>query len=407
MEWGQLVAAANSGDGTAVDHLIDARLKNELPPREEQTFAESCFLYWTRDGAYTRESKTSAAAHEPEELSSARDFNATRMDFRFIEASHMSRLLGIGFEGSWDVSVTFHPHSAIAVRILMIEEQGGGGGEGNGQQELYSKTRSWVRSGYKLVREWKRARVSSVRQNFASSKQDKKGLISRQVVYTVRSANAQALAPKKVIESIASGLTLRLSLSESPLGAGEDAPTSVLRIATSAVCTAGSTSSCNSVYHRGQLDLYGGSFCSLADWSTRADATDSIDAQHGASTLRCVRSETLSSTSEVSEMELSTVWLLHARGMHTFRASVNHELSTETSAKTGKLFGRMARVFKDSRDKSTCLSVSHSISMYVTCELDFADFLNKLGVMRRVRDGALSSNKSVQRLSTVGASARF
>lgn len=106
-------------------------------------------------------------------------------------------------------------------------------------------------------------------------------------------------------------------------------------------------------------------------------------------------------------MELNTVWLLHAKGMHTFRASVHHELLTETSGKNGKLLGRVARFFKDSRDKSTGLSVSHSISTYVTCELDFADFLNKLGVMRRVRDGALSSNQSLQRLNNIGASARF
>lgn len=165
MEWGQLVAAANSGDGTAVDHLIDARLKNELPPHEEQTFAESCFCYWTRDGPYTKEIRAGAAAHDPEELSSARDANATRMDFRFIEASHMSRLLGIGFEGSWDVSVTFHPHSAIAMRVHMVEEPF--------DSDLYLKSRTWVRSGYKLVREWKRSRVSSVRQNFSPMRFEK------------------------------------------------------------------------------------------------------------------------------------------------------------------------------------------------------------------------------------------
>jgi hypothetical protein len=411
MEWGQLVAAANDGDGPAVDHLIDARLKNELPPSEEQIFAESCFCYWTRDGPYTKDSRTGAAAHDPGELSSARDANATRMDFRFIEASHMSRLLGIGFEGSWDVSVTFHPHSTTTVRIHMVEEQREKGEKGT---DLYSTVRSWVRSGYKLVREWKRSRVSSMRQNFSAYR---KGFVARKVVYSVRCVSAQTLSdkhsPKGAIQSVASGLTMRMALSESPSmpessgGSGRDGAGNVLQVSTCAVCTVGTSNSGDSFAHRVQLDLYGGSCCNLADWGS--DANDSIDAQHGASTLRCIRSEVLNSSADVSEMQVNTAWLLSAKGIHTFRASVHHDMEL-TDAKKVKGFGRVTRFFKDRQNSaptSTSLAVSNTLSMYVTCDLEFADFLNKLGVMRRVRDGSLCSNQSIQRLGSVGASARF
>jgi hypothetical protein len=68
LERGQLLAAANNGDGTAVDRLIDARLENE-PASEEQIFAESSFCYWTRDGPYTKTSRTGAAAHDTQKSS--------------------------------------------------------------------------------------------------------------------------------------------------------------------------------------------------------------------------------------------------------------------------------------------------------------------------------------------------
>lgn len=187
-----------------------------------------------------------------------------------------------------------------------------------------------------------------------------------------------------------------MSLAESPMTIGEtDGTASVLRLGTLAICTVGSEISNGFVCHRGQLDIYGGSFCSLADWCAKScsnDACDSIDAQHGAATLRCVRSEVLSGA-EVSEMQLTTVWLLNAKGMHTFRASIQHELEVE-DAKKKKVLGRVTRFFREAKPKATSLSVSNSVSMYVTCDLEFADFLNKLGVMRRVRDGALSSNNN-------------
>lgn len=200
------------------------------------------------DTPYTRESKTDATLHDPEELGTTRDANATRMDFRFIEASHMSRLVGIGMEGSWDVSVTFHPHSRIPLRVLMVEEPA--------RSNLYLSSRSWVRNGYKLVREWKRSRIMSARQHFSPLRIEKKGVVSRTVAYTIRCANSQATSNQT---SLTSGLALQVSLSESPMADGN-----VLRVSGSSTCTTAST---EGISHKGQLDLYGGTFCGLADWS--------------------------------------------------------------------------------------------------------------------------------------------
>lgn len=402
MEWGKLIGAANTGNGMAVDHLIDARLKNELPPNEAQSFAESCFMYWMRDEPYTKEDRETASLHDPEEAPTTRDAQATRMDFRFIEAAHMARLLGVGLEGVWDVSVTFHPYSSTTVRVNFVQQAK----EAASEDGLYSRTRLWMRSGYKLVREWKRARITSARQTFSDPRFERKAAASRCVPYRVRCLTSQEMLPKgNPVQSAASGLTLRICLVDSGVAEEIGSSANVLRVAAEAVCTASSVGGLQGgVLYRGQLDLYGGSFCSLADWSSRDDG-DSIDAQHGDSTIRCIRSEALSGAAEVSDIQLSTCWLLQAKGMHTFRASVRHEIEPGSAvAKEGRILGRMKRLFRETAAKTGALVINDSISIYVSCDLDFAHFLHKLGMMRRVRD---SASTLVKRSSVVGASARF
>ncbi|GAQ91108.1 hypothetical protein KFL_007280070 [Klebsormidium nitens] len=337
MEWGRLIAAANAGDGMAVDHLIDARLKGELPKNEEQAFEESCFLYWFRDGPYSQEARKNATSHDPEESSLSRDKNANRMDFRFVEASHMSRLLGLGLEGSWDVSVTFHPHSPIKVRVHMVEEPEAP------KVDAYTQSRAWQRSGYKLVREWKRARVASVRQNPSMQAFQRRGQLARGVSYIIQCFSSTSKGSSR---GAVADLTLKASLGEAD---GEDpgCSTKVLRVLLSATCTATTEAG-------GQLD---------------------------------------------------TMWLLQDKGMHTFRASVKHELEVARDSRKSKLLGRVSRLFRD--PVLPVLSISNSLSVYVTCDLSFSDFLNKLGMMRRVRDQALKPNQGIQRLTSVGASARF
>lgn len=400
MEWGRLIAAANAGDGMAIDHLIDARLKAELPPGEEQTFEECCFLYWIRDGSYSQDARKNASLHDQEESSLSRDKNATRIDFRFIEASHMSRLLGLGLEGSWDVSVTFHPHSPIKVRVHLVEEPEAS------KVDLYALSRSWQRSGYKVVREWKRARVASVRTHTSVQPFQKRGHLARGISYIIQCVRSQSAHSKGMTRSILSDLALKVSLSESDVEEPSDC-TSIMRVSVSAVCSAGSDPAARAS-HRGQVDLYGGNFCSLADWSVREcaglDMPDSVDAQHGATTIRCTRLQDLSGA---ADMQLDTVWLLTSKDMHTFRASVKHELEAtrDTPGRKNNLMGRFSRLFRE--PASPVLSVSKSLSMYVTCDLSFCDFLGKLGMMRRVRDQALKPNQGIQRLTNVGASARF
>ncbi|GAQ89840.1 hypothetical protein KFL_005680070 [Klebsormidium nitens] len=340
MEWSRLVAAASAGDGMAVDHLIEARLKGELPPSEEQAFEESCFLYWFRDGPYSQEARKNATSHDPEESNLSRDKNASRMDFRFIEASHMSRLLGLGLEGSWDVSVTFHPHSSNKVRVHIVEEPEAP------KVDWYAQSRAWQRSGYKLVREWKRARVASVRQNLSMQAFQKRGQLARSVSYIIQCFSSTS---KGTSRSAVADLTLKASLGETD----EEDPgssTNILRVLLSATCTATNELG-GQVSHRGQIDLYGGSFCSLADWSVKEsaklDVPDSCDAHHGASTLRCNRLDDLSGVGDVSDMQLDTMWLLQDKGMHTFRASVKHELEVARESRKSKLLGRVSRLFQD------------------------------------------------------------
>jgi hypothetical protein len=392
MDWGRLIGAANAGDSLATDHLIDAFLKGELPEQEEQTFEESCVMYWVKDAPYSHEAKTNAMSHDSQESSINRDKNASCMHFRFTEAAHMSRLLGLGLQGFWEVSVTFHPHSHLKIRVHMVEE------EPRAQPDLYAKTRAWQRAGFKIVREWKRLRIISVRQHFPSQPLQRPSLDARNVTYSILCASKTTTS-----EDAASGLRIDAALST---GEGDEQATNVFRVSASAIFTAANASAGKGVCHKGELNLYGGSFCSLADWQSKEDPNtemrDSIDAHHGATTFRCTRSEAMQSATDISEMSIETVWLLHSTGMHTFRASVQHELEI-LKRPQGKLLSRVSRLFRDSTTAAV-VSLSHSLSIYVTCDLSFADFLTKLGVMRRVRDQAIKPNQAIQR---IGTSARF
>lgn len=390
MDWGRLFSAANAGDPLAIDHLIDARLKGELPHNDAQTFEESCFMYWIKDSVFTQEAKMNAALHDSQESDHLnRDKNATCIQLRFIEAAHMSRLLGLGLNGNWDISVTFHPHSHLKIRVHMVEEA-----PAAGQADMHARSRAWQRAGFKLVREWKRTRVASVRQ-FASLRLMRPSLDARNVTYSILCATKTATSNND--RSASSALRIDASLSE----VVED-QSKVFRVSVSAICSA-SNGGTGKVNHTGQLDLYGGSFCSLADWNS-TDMSDSVDAQHGGTTFRCTRSEELQSAAEISEMSIGTVWLLQSTGMHTFRASVRHELENSSLPRKGKLLSRVSRLFRDSGSAAAVMSLSNALSVYVTCDLSFADFLTKLGVMRRVRDQAIRPNQGIQR---IGASARF
>jgi hypothetical protein len=346
-DWAVVLKAANGGDSLAIDYLIGAKLKEELPSNVNQIFTESCFLYWIKDGPYDDVTKKFATIYEPDESSEKRDTDACRIDVRFIDAVSMSRFLGLGLEGSWKATITFHPLSTKKIRVSMT---------------IQESQISFHQMEYKLVRSWKSPRVNSVRTIAGLPRKGN----SRGIWYVIKPSSEKAQ------------LTMHISLSETP-------ECKVLGADATAICINLLDQPGVASNHRVQVDMFGGNFCSVADWNADP-SVGAVDCHHGSTHFRFTASEEILTVSDVSEMRVSTMWLLQGDEMHTFRVSANHE---NKPALRREIVGKLSKWFSESPVKSKqMITTLNSLSIFVTCDLGFIDVLSKMGTMRRVREFA-------------------
>lgn len=424
-QWSHMFATASHGDGFAVDHIIEGKLNGRLPKHLEDEFEERCFLFWSRDGPYTDEIRASCAMHDPEERAALRDENAARLDVRFIDPSSMLRFIGIGLEGNYDISISFHPESRKAYRVHIREETD------DDEMDLYKKSKLWEATGYKLVREWKvRPRVASVRtigtssMRTSASSAEPADRISkgRSVVYTLETVGKTVQNKSgRWLKKAEVDLTVHMGLREPEVDVKDSA--SVMKVATLAFARPLAT---DAEGHRvriaSKVDMRSsGGLCSLVDSDVGKsngvlDVMEYRNGQFGDSSFDCGSTDVFDlGTRPGSAHSSSTFWVLRSSDVRSFLIKVEHELEEMKGDSNGGLKEKFVRLFSTdagATSKSRTVVCSRVLKVYVMSDLSFMDYLETAGIMRRIRKNNCSWNKTrevnftVQRANLV-ASARF
>ncbi|GAQ85048.1 hypothetical protein KFL_002190020 [Klebsormidium nitens] len=158
------------------------------------------------------------------------DEDVSVLDVRFVNASSACSFLGLGLEGDYDISISFHPRSAKPIRVLLMEESGADATDDD--PDVLERSKMWESSGYKVLREWTpRSRVSSRRTSFDGRpppKAQKDNFKGRSVVYTIRTLSARMQG--KSNKGADSDLDLRLGIRE-PMPEADDSSL-VLKVTT-------------------------------------------------------------------------------------------------------------------------------------------------------------------------------
>ncbi|GAQ91396.1 hypothetical protein KFL_007780040 [Klebsormidium nitens] len=347
-EWSKVLQAANSGDGFAVDHLVEGKLKGILPAFVEEAFEEQCFLFWSRDGEYTEEIRAACTAHDPLEPAVQRDVDVVVLDVRFIDPSSAHRFLGIGMEGEFAVSVTYHAKSAKSIRVLIWEEDSREDGE------LYVRVRGWEASGFKLVREWTpRTRVSSARTriSFGKPESERPSILfkGRSVCYTIKTS--EQIPQNKSATGVKRGnvnLTLRVGLREPVVGSEDDLV--VMRVQAECIVVPEVGKGVKSVRVRSVCKIGGSQgSCSLVDGNSghqEEGATDYCNWKYGGDVFDCGRTHLIDSARQThSLLRPDTLWMLSSKGLQAVTVATEHEMG-ESEGKVG-IKARLSRLFSD------------------------------------------------------------
>lgn len=414
-ERSKLLQAANSGDGFAVDHMVEAKLKGILPVFIEDAFEELCFLFWSRDGDYTEEIRAACTAHDPFEAAEQRDADVVVLDVRFIDPSSTSKFLGIGLEGEFAMSISFHPRSTKSIRVLIWEEDSRADGD------LYMRVKGWEASGFKLVREWTpKSRVSSARTrtSFTRERQEKEPVVfkGRSVAYTIKTL---AQTPhNKSSTGVKRGdvnLTLKIGLREPIMGAEDDLV--VMRVQVDCVVTPQVEKGVKSVRIRSVCKINGAqASCSLVDGNSGSHeegATDYCNWKYGGDAFDCGRTHLMDAERQTcSPLRPDTLWMLSSKALQSVAVATEHEISAGGGQEKTSIKARLSRMFSEDGDINRLVTCNRYLKIFVVSDMAFLNGLEKACLMCRVRKNNGSWNRTHEqnaraRREKLIASARF
>lgn len=414
-EWSKLLQAANSGDGFAVDHLVEGKLKGILPAFVEDAFEEQCFLFWSRDGDYTEEIRAACTAHDPLEAADQRDADVVVLDVRFIDPSSTHRFLGMGLEGEFAFSISFHPKSGKSIRILIWEEDSRIDGD------LYVRVQGWEASGFKLVREWtSRSRVSSARTRTSFSRQEiaKEPVTfkGRSVSYTIKTLTQTP--QRKASTGLKRGdvsLTLKVGLREPIMGSEDDLV--VMRVQAESVVRPQIEKGVKSIRVRSVCKINGSQgSCSLVDGnqgSHEDGATDYCNWKYGGDAFDCGRTHIIDCARQTSSpLKPDTLWMLSSKGLQGVAIMTEHEICESEDREKPGIKARLSRFFSEESTVNKIITCNRHLRISVVSDMAFLNELEKACLMCRFRKNNSSWNKTHQqnvraRREKLIASARF
>lgn len=403
-EWSRLLSMANEGDGFAVDHLVEGKLRGCLPPLVEDSFDEQCFLYWTRDSLYTEEVRKSASCHDMEESEEVRDRDTVRIEFRLVDEKAMRRLIGIGLEGSYEVSVSFHPHSQKKVRVELQEEL-----EEKGGMPLLSKVRAWEAMGFKMVRDWaQRRRTSSVRTLKTLHPQATAEQVqSRGVWYSLLTLpvtlNGRSKSHKKGLVKNRFFFGLR----EDPDDERSTLHVMRLKVTTDFFSNPGSAT--NDTCIQSRMKIQTSTKCELVDGecSRSESGVEYSNGTFGSTSFDCGKTDNLGKDSSFS---CDTLWMLTPGVSERVTVGIEYELGVgpETEARGFTKLNLLKWLCNSSRKSIS----SRTLSWTIDGSFGFMDDLKRSGRLRRVRNTNRSwklseESKLNARKASIIASARF
>lgn len=416
-EWDRLLVAANAGDGFAIDHIVEARLRGTLPAALREANEDQCFLMWSRDGEYCDDVKEAAAAHDPSEPSAFRDEDVSVLDVRFVDTTSTCSFMGLGVDGCYDINISFHPRSSKPIRVLLREEESEAADD---EQDVYEKSKMWEASGYKLIREWTpRSKVASARTRTSfdgrqPTKAHSDNFKGRSVVYTIKTLTerAQGKPPAGSSRGAEADLDVHFGIRE-PMPDAED-PSPVAKIATSARIVPRQKKGCSSVRIRSTLRIAtNAGACSLVDCDSGVQREGGwCNWQFGAHRFECGRSAVQSAGMLPSELRSNSLWLLSTKPVRTMTIVSDNEVSDATEEDKRGIKSKLSRLFSDERAARPPLTSHKSLEVSIASDVAFIDRLEKQGILRRVRKNNASWNKSQAddlkaRRASLVASARF
>jgi hypothetical protein len=420
-EWDKLLNAANGGDGFAIDHIVEGRLRGSLPPSLRDAYEAQCFLMWSRDGDYTADLKKAAAAHDPSEPVAFRDDDVSVLDVRFVDASSACSFLGLSLEGDFDISISFHPRSTKPIRVLLREESGADGADDD--PDVLERSKMWESSGYKVLREWTpRSRVSFRRTSFDGRpppKAQNDNFKGRSVVYTIRTLSARMQG--KSNKGADSDLDVRLGIRE-PMPEADDSSL-VLKVTTIARISPRQEKGGTSVRAVSSVRITtSAGACSLVDCDTGSHQVGIFERLgnavycnwiFGGHTFECGRTAVVPLTSPAeSEFCANSFWLLASKGSRSMHLESNNEVSDASEVDKRGLKAKLSRIFSDDKSAKPTLYSQKRLEIYLQGNAAFIDRLERQGVLRRIRKNNTSWNKTQAdnlktRRASLVASARF
>jgi hypothetical protein len=412
-EWDKLLTAANGGNGFAIDHIVEGRLRHALPASLREAYKDQCFLMWSRDGEYADDVKAAAAAHDPTESAAFRDEDVSVLDVRFVDVASACKFIGLGVEGDYDISISFQKRSAKPIRMLLREEEGIGA-----DGDKFERSKMWEASGFKLVREWTpRSSIASVRSRTSldgrpPTKAQNENFKGRSVVYAIRTLTQKM--QNKSGRGAEASLEVRFGLRE-PLPDAEDSSL-VVRVSTCGRILTRAEKGCFSIRAASLVRIAStAGACSLIDCDAgghREGSAVYCNWQFGGHMFECGRTAVTPLGSPSAELSTTSFWLLAARVIRTMTIDWDNELTDASEAEDKRGFrAKFLRIFSDNRSARPVLSHKRMDVCFMG-DSTFIDRLERQGILRRVRKNNVSWNKTltdnmkVHRASMV-ASARF
>jgi hypothetical protein len=411
-EWSRFLQMANEGDGFAVDHLVEGKLRGCLPSLVEDSFVDQCHVYWTRDSPYTEESKISASIHDIGEATECRDGGAVRMDFRVVDEASMRRLIGIGIDGNFEVSVTFHPNSDKKIRAELREEAAS-----RDDLPLLDRVRGWEAIGFKMVREWTQKRkVSSARTigAFVPPTEDfLRG--SRAVSYTL--IFLPRLMHGKTSKGVKKGIVeskVVFGLREDPDAENTKLHVMRLQLFSDFVPTLDRKMANENCTIRTNMKIQTGSHGAFVDGNCEKSDASSVVYTHGnfgSPKFDCGQTSSMSVRADPqSSFSCNTLWMLTPGVTERVTIGIEHEMGDECEGEKKVVTrGKMLRWLWDTPKPSACVKSMH---INMDGNFSFMDDLERWGLLRRVRNRNKSwkldeESKINARKASIVASARF
>ena len=395
-EWSRILTSANEHDGFAIDTLIKGKLNGVLSDEADYEFEQRCFLSWIKDGNFDGDMEELCKLQTFAESTEERDDNASRLDVRFVDPRSMARFIGIGLEGDFEVSITYHPNSEKPTRVYLREL------ERVSDADLQARVDSWEDRGYKQCREWM-PRPSSSKRAASSSLKSLSDLISplkgRVVTYWIQFASVEVPFKSSRIagskETLAD-LTLRMSLRE-PAADGTDTD-GLMKISVLSTVTPLQVGAFESFSVVSKIEIRGAqNMCKFVDGridqaSAEARTADYCNGKHGDSSFDCGRTDMFSTRDrEGSDLSVDTFWMVSARSMKSLQVKSQHILEDVKVDETGGLKEILSKDPLASEVGSMKVLRAWRVeTIKIMTDLLFMDYLRKACISSRIRNSNTS-----------------